>query len=80
MKKLRVLTDMINDYISFSPKYCSYLGALLIPVPTMPTAETEIISIATQQDVLPNWILKRGSKKKIDDFLKIPEKISKKNG
>ena len=34
--------------------------------------------MATQQDVLPNQILKRGSAEKIDDFLKIPEMISDK--
>ncbi len=81
MKKHGVLQDIINDYISFSPGYCSNLGAPLVSVPTMPTAETEIISMATQQNVLPNRILKRGSSEKIDDFLKILKKISeKKNG
>ena len=78
MKKHGVLLDMINNYISFSPRYCSHSGALLVPVPTIPTAETEIIFMATQQDVLPNRILKKGSAEKIDDFLKILEKISKK--
>ncbi len=78
MKKYGVLLDMINDCILFSPGYCSHLGAPLVPVPTMPTVETEIISMVTQQDVLPDQILKRGSAEKIDDFLKIPEKISKK--
>ncbi len=79
MKKYGVLLDMINDYLSFSPGYCSHPGVLLIPIPTVPTAETDIISMATQQDVLPNLILKRGLAEKIDDFLKIPEKISEKN-
>ncbi len=69
---------MLNDCISFFPEYCSHSGAPLVPIPTMPTAETEMISIASQQDVLLNQILKRSSVEKIDDFLKIPEKISKK--
>ena len=71
MKKHRVLLDMINDCISFFLGYCSHPGAPLVLVPTIPTAETEIISMATQQDVLPNRILKRGSAEKIDDFLKM---------
>ena len=78
MKKHGVLLDMINNPILFSPGYCLYPKAPLVPVPTMPTDETKIISMATQQDVLPNQILKRGLAEKIDDFLKIPEKISKK--
>ena len=78
MKKHGVLLDMINNYISFSPGYYSHPKALLILVPIILTAETEIIFMATQQDILPNRILKRGSADKINDFLKIPKKISKK--
>ena len=66
---------MINNFISFSSGYCSYPGATLVPISTMPTAETGIISMATQQNVLPNQILKRGLTEKIDNFLKILEKI-----
>ena len=80
MKKHGVLLDMINDCISFSLRYCSYPGAPLVPISTIPTAETEIISMATQQNVLLNQILKKGSAEMIDDFLKISEKISKKDG
>lgn len=43
----------------------------------MPTKKTEIILIATYQDVFLNQILKRGSAEKIDDFLKTQEKTSK---
>ena len=80
MEKHGILLDMINDYISFFPGYCLHSGTPLVSVLTMPTAEIEIISMATQQDVLPNQILKRGSAEKINDFLKITEKISKKDG
>ncbi len=78
MKKYGVLLDMINNCISLSFGYCSQPRVPLVLVPTMPTAETEIISMATQQDILPNQILIRGSAENIDDFLKILEKISKK--
>ena len=43
----------------------------------MPTKETEIIPIATHQNVFPNGSLKRGSAEKIDDFLRTPKKTSK---
>ncbi len=79
IKKHGVLLDMINNCILFSLEYCSHLKVFLVPIPTMPTAEIEIISIATQQNILPNQILKRGLAEKIDNFLKILEKISKKN-
>ncbi len=78
MKKQEVLLDIINDCILFSLKYYSHPRASLIPVSTILIAETEIIYMATQQNVLPNRILKRGSAEKIDDFLKILKKISKK--
>ncbi len=54
MKKHGVLLDMINGSISFSPGYCSHPRATSVPIPTTPAAETEITSMATQQDALPN--------------------------
>ncbi len=78
MKKHEVLLDMINNSISFFLRYCSHPRATSVPVPTTPAAETEITSIATQQDALPNRILKRGSAERINDFLKTPKKISDK--
>ncbi len=78
MKKHGVLLDMINNSISFSPGYCLHPGATSVPVSTTLAAEIEITSMATQQDTLLNQILKRGLAKKIDDFLKTPEKISDK--
>lgn len=69
---------MINDFILFSPRYCSHLRTLLVLVPTIPIPKTKIISIATQQDFLPNQILKKSLAEKIDDFLKILENTLKK--
>lgn len=43
----------------------------------MPTKKTEIILIATYQDISLNQILKKGPAKKIDDFLKTKEKTLK---
>lgn len=77
MKKLEVLFNMINNFIIFSPRYCIYNRPLLFPVLTMLTKKTEIIFIATYQDVFLNQILKRDSAEKIDDFLKTLEKMSK---
>lgn len=45
---------------------------------TILIAKTKMISIITYQDILPNQILKNGLAEKIDNFLKIPKKISKK--
>lgn len=46
----------------------------------MSIKETKIIFIATYQDFLLNRILKKSLAEKIDDFLKILEKTSKKDG
>ena len=78
MKKHGVLLDIINNGISFFSRYCLHPEVPFVPIPTMPIAKIEIISMATQQDDLPNQILKKDSIKKIDDFLEIPKKMSKK--
>ena len=77
MKKHGILLDMINDSITFSPGYCTHLGAPLFPIPPKPEG-TETIPEARQQDIFPNRILKRGSDENLDDFLRIPQKISNK--
>ena len=77
MKKHGILLDMINDSITFSPGYCTHLGAPLFPIPPKPEG-TETIPEARQQDIFPNRILKRGSDENLDDFLRTPQKISNK--
>ena len=77
MKKHGILLDMINDSITFSPGYCTHLGAPLFPIPPKPKG-TETIPEARQQDIFPNHILKRGSDENLDDFLRTPQKISNK--
>ncbi len=54
MKKHGVLLDMINNTISFSPGYYSHPKATSVLVSTTLAAETEITSMAIQQDALPN--------------------------
>ena len=43
----------------------------------MPMVNIEIIPMATQKNVLPNRILKKGLAEKIDKFLKILKKMLK---
>ena len=45
MKKYEVLFDIINDSITFSPRYYTHPGAPLFPLLTMSIKETEIILI-----------------------------------
>lgn len=78
MKKHGVLFDIINDYITFFSGYYTYPGTPLFLVFIIAKKKIEIIFIATHQDFFANQILKRGSAKKIDDFLNISEKTSKK--
>ena len=77
MKKYGILLDMINDFITFSPGYCTHLGAPLFPIPPKPKG-IETIPEARQQDIFPKRILKKGSDENLDDFLRIPQKISNK--
>lgn len=75
MKKHRVLLNMINNFITFLPKYCIYPGTPSFPVLTISMINTKIILMAIQKDVLPNQILNKDSEEKIDKFLKIPEEL-----
>lgn len=78
MNKHGILLNMINNSIFFSFRYYFYLGMPSVLVLTILIAKTKMISIITYQDILPNQILKNGLAEKIDNFLKIPKKISKK--
>lgn len=78
MKKHGVLFDMINNSISFLRGYFLHFAAPFVTLFTIPTVETEIIFMATQQDILPNRILKKYLVESLDDFLGILEKISNK--
>lgn len=62
----------------FSTGYCSYLRVYSVLVLTKPIIEIEMISIITQQDVLFYLIPNRSLEEKIDNFLKLLEKTSKK--
>ena len=77
IKKYGVLLDIINDSIIFSPKYYTHLRTPLSLILSKPK-ETKTILKARQQDIFPNRILKRGSDKNLDDFLRILQKITNK--
>lgn len=78
MKKHGVLLSMINNFMKYFFKYSVHPRRFLLSVFTMPIKKTKIIPIVIYQDVFPNQIFKNGSIEKIDNFLKISEKISKK--
>lgn len=78
IKKHRILFNIINNSIIFFPRYCIYFEAFLFSVLIIIIKKIEIIPIVTYQDVFHNQILKRGSTKKIDDFLKTIKKTLKK--
>lgn len=58
MIKFTVLLDMINKSIFLFTRYFSYSVLFLISVFTLSIVETKIIFMVTQQDFLPNHILK----------------------
>ena len=77
IKKYGVLLDMINDFITFFPGYCTHLRASLFLIFPKPE-ETKTIFEVRQQNIFLNHILKRGLDKNLDDFLRITQKISNK--
>lgn len=73
-----MLFDIINNFITFFLGYYIQSGAISFSLFTIPTKNTELIFITTHQDIFLNQILKKSSIVKIDNFLKITKKISKK--
>ena len=78
MKKYGILLDMINDSITYFPRYCMHLGAPLFPIPPKPEG-TETIPEARQQDIFPTRILKKSSDENLDNFSKTPQKVFNNN-
>ena len=79
IKKQRVLLDIIYDFITFSPRFCTHLRTSLFLISFKLIEESKKKSKAKQpQDITPNRILKRRSIENLDDFLKTIENIVKK--
>ena len=73
------MLDIINDSIIFSLGFCIHLEISLSFIPSKPIEKTKkIFKAKQQQDIILNRILKRGSIKNLDGFLKTTEKIVKK--
>lgn len=70
MKKHKVLLNMINNSITFFSKYYMYFRAFSSPI-LLKLEEIDIIPKVKQQDILPNYTLKKGSNENLEDLLKI---------
>ena len=77
MTKHRVLLYMINDFITFTPRYCTYFGALLSPI-TPKLERIKTLPKVNHEDLTPKRILQRGTNENLDDFLSRNIKSSKK--
>ena len=70
---------MIHNFITFSFRFCTYLGTSLSSIPFKLIEKTKEISKAKQQqDDASNRTLKRISIENLDGFLKTIEKILRK--
>lgn len=69
MKKHGVLLNIINNSITFFSGYHIHFRALLFPIPPKSAAIKTILE-AKQQNIALNQILKKGSDKNLDDFLR----------
>ena len=56
MKKYGVLLNMINNSITFTTRYCTYLGASLSPITSMKKG-IEILPKVNHEDLTPKRIL-----------------------
>ena len=56
MKKHRILLDIINNSIIFSPEYCIYFGVFLFLISSK-SKKIKIIFETKYKDIVPNRIL-----------------------
>ena len=72
-----VLINMTNNFLAFLPGYCIHIGAIS-PITLSPTnLLIETIAIKIEKDIIPQKIIKKGSKN-MTDFLQTPNKLSSK--
>lgn len=69
MKKRRVLLNMINDSITFSFEYYTFLEAFLSPISLKPKKTKTIVEVR-QLDIISNRILEKSFDENLDDFLR----------
>ena len=76
MKKHGVIIDMRNDSLAFWPGHYTYIGATSVLSPF--SLPTETAAVMIEEDITPQKMIKRGSKKDITDFLQTLNKLSSK--
>ena len=77
MKKYGIIINMINNAIAFWPGYCTYTRVFSPISLDQATLLTEVMPTKIIKDITPNKIIKKGFQENVNDFLKIPDKISK---
>lgn len=74
IKKHKVLLDMINTSITFFPGYYTHLGASLFLI-LLKSKGTKSISETKHEDMISNYISKKGSNESFDNFLGKTQKL-----
>lgn len=65
---------MVNNFITFIVRYYIYFGSFLFLI-SLKSKRIETIFETKNKNMIPNHILKKGSKKNLNDFLDIIQKL-----
>ena len=76
MKKYGIIIDMTNNFLAFWPGHYIHIEANFLLSP--PSLHIKTVTIIIEEDITPQKIIKRGSKKDMTDFLQTPNKLSSK--
>ena len=69
MKKYGVIIDMTSNSLAFWPSHCIYIRSIFFITLRQPRSPTDIVVVRIEKDIIPQKMLKRGSKKNMTDFL-----------
>ncbi len=78
MKKHGVIINMTNDSLAFWPGHYIQIGATSPIILSLPSSPTETAVLRIEEAIIPQKMIKRGSKEDMTDFLQMLDKLSSK--
>lgn len=75
MKKHGVIIDMINNFLAFWPGHYTHIRAIFSTTLSQPRLSTKTAVSRIKKDIIPQKMIKKGSKKDMTDFLQAPNKF-----
>ena len=75
IKKLRVIIDITNNFLAFWPSHRTHIRATSLNILCQFRLPAKTAVIRIEKDITPQKIIKRGSKKDMNDFLEMSNKL-----